>query len=60
MKALVIRAFTDKTNMADVYHEGDTFNGSAERIRELANAGYVEQVDEEKPTKRWAAKAKEV
>ena len=61
MKATVIIPFTDKEHMDNVYYQGDTFEGSEERINELVNSGHV-KVDEteKKPTRRRTAKAKEV
>jgi hypothetical protein len=61
VKATVKAAFTDKTNFRDVYREGDTFEGTEERVRELAIGGYVEKVDGPKaaPRKRKTATTKE-
>ena len=39
MKATVKKAFADKNDLSKTYAKGDTFEGTAERIRELA--GYV-------------------
>ena len=49
MKATVKIAFTDKENMTDVYFPGDVFEGTAERVNELAESGHVEVI---KPTRR--------
>lgn len=43
MKAKVIADFTDRLTMRDVYKVGDTYEGGAERIAELAAGGYVER-----------------
>lgn len=65
MKALVKVAFTDKTNMVDVYYPDDVFEGSEERVNELIGGGYVVAAEtetaEEKPkqTRRRKAATKE-
>lgn len=46
MMALVKVAFTDKTNMVDVYYPGDQFEGSEERVNELINSGHVVAVED--------------
>lgn len=57
MQAVVKVAFTDKTNMADVYYPGDTFEGSEERVSELIASGHVEAAAEKpkQPRRRKAA-----
>lgn len=53
MKANVKAAFTDRENMSDVYYPGDVFEGSDERVNELAAGGYVEAVEAKpKPARR--------
>lgn len=53
MKATVKTAFTDRENMSDVYYPGDVFEGTEERVNELAAGGYVEAVEAKpKPARR--------
>ena len=60
MKAVVKVAFTDKTNMSDVYYAGDTFEGSEKRIEELTISGHVEPMNEApKSTRKRKVTAKE-
>lgn len=61
VKARVIVAFTDKTNFNDVYREGDTFEGTEERVNELVCGGYVVKADDPKavPRKRKAPQKEE-
>lgn len=47
MKSKVIEAFQDKET-GDVYKAGDSFTGSASRINELRELGYVKPVKESK------------
>lgn len=47
MRAKVIEAFRDREHMERTYWEGDVFDGSAERVRSLAERGYVEPIAEE-------------
>ena len=61
VKARVIVAFTDKNNLMNAYSAGDTFEGTEERVSELADGGDVKQVDEPKaaPRKRKVVPQKE-
>lgn len=52
MDAVVIRAFCDKNNLTDEYQPGDVFSGTAERIHELVEGGFVEA--HKKPSKKKA------
>ncbi len=57
MKAEVIKAFHDMTTgLGDVpenrYFPGDTFEGTAARVNELADKGFVRKL----PTRRRSAK----
>ena len=47
MRARVIAAFRDREHMERTYWEGDEFDGSAERVSDLASRGYVEPIAEE-------------
>lgn len=61
MKAKVIRAFWDMQDEAHkTYHEGDEFEGTADRVKGLEEKGFVEAIPEKKaaPRKR-AAKPKQ-
>jgi len=56
MQAKVINAFRDKFNPEAVYGSGDVFVGTEDRVKELAEAGFVEPI-EEKPRKPRAKKS---
>lgn len=47
MRARVIADFRDREHMERTYWEGDEFDGSAERVSDLAARGYVEPIAEE-------------
>lgn len=54
MEAVVIRCFCDRTAAERFIPVGSTYEGTADRIAELAAAGYVEAPEqtEQKPRKR--------
>lgn len=54
MEALVIRCFCDKTAAERFVPVGSTYVGTADRIAELAAAGYVEAPEQpaQKPRKK--------
>jgi hypothetical protein len=53
MNAKVIKPFFDLSNPSDVYAIGDTFEGTDERVADLARRGFVKPLDPEpkKPAK---------
>lgn len=57
MQAKVIRKFRDKFNLKRIYEIGATFEGSAERVKELENNGWVKAIPE--PVKAVEEPAKE-
>lgn len=48
VKAQVIADFTDRENFANVYHIGDAFEGTQERVDELIASGHVKPIDSRK------------
>jgi hypothetical protein len=69
MNAKVIKPFFDLSNPSDVYAVGDTFEGTDERVADLARRGFVKPLDpepepepdpepEEKPAPKSKAKKK--
>lgn len=46
MDGKVIKPFFDLKNPDDVYAIGDTFSGTAERVTELVNKGFLEPMVE--------------
>lgn len=44
MRAKVIRAFLDAQNAEKLYREGELFEGSPERVGELADKGFVQPI----------------
>lgn len=56
MDGKVIKPFFDLANPDDIYAIGDTFSGTAERVTELVNRGFLEPIAE-KP-KRTTRKKK--
>lgn len=56
MRGCVIKPFFDLANPQDVYSIGDTFEGTAERVTDLAQRGFVEVIEEKK--KKTAKKPK--
>lgn len=59
MRAVVIRCFCDRTEAERFVPVGSTYEGTAERIAELAAGGYVEAPEPE-PEQRRRKKAGEV
>lgn len=62
MKAKAKAKFRDRFNPENIYEVGDIFEGSEERIAELAKGGWVEPIVEKapaKPRKPRASKPKE-
>lgn len=57
MDGKVIKPFFDLSNPSDVYAVGDTFEGTDERVAELAAKGFVKPLDHE-PKKPAKPKAK--
>ena len=61
MRAKVIRAFKDARDAEKLYREGEPFEGSPERVAELAANGFLEPeampVKEKEPEAKEAAKA---
>lgn len=45
MKATVLNPFYDLHHPENTYFEGDTFEGDAKRIAELAKKGFVEELE---------------
>lgn len=54
MQAKVITAFQDKNHLEAIYRYGDTFVGSEDRVKELAAAGFVEPISDDKEKPRAA------
>ena len=50
MNAKVIIAFADRENPGTVYKPGDTFTGTAERIKSLRERGFVKPAAKAKAT----------
>lgn len=46
MDGKVIKPFFDLSNPDDVYAIGDTFSGTAERVADLVNKGFLEPITE--------------
>lgn len=59
MKAKVVFRFRDRLNEKDIYEVGDTFEGSDERVAELAANGYVEPIAEKPKAPRKPRAKKE-
>ena len=61
MRAKVIRAFKDAQDAEKLYREGESFEGSPERVAELADKGFLEPetmpVKKKEPETKVAAKA---
>lgn len=56
VKAKVLVTFRDREHMENVYQQGGVFEGTQERVNELAAGGYVKQIPQTqakkaKPTK---------
>ncbi|MBQ9058527.1 MAG: hypothetical protein IJ125_05035 [Atopobiaceae bacterium] len=54
MRAVVIRAFKDAQNAEKLYREGDSFEGSDERISQLEELGFVKATKVAKSQKKAA------
>lgn len=53
VKSTVIRAFYDMKDPArTIYQLGETFEGDAERVKELEGKGFVKAIAEPAPKKR--------
>lgn len=59
MKAKVVFRFRDRLNEKDIYEVGDTFEGSDERVAELAAGGWVEPIVEKPKAPRKPRAKKE-
>ena len=60
MDCKVIKPFFDLKNPKDVYAIGDTFTGTAERVADLVNKGFLEPIAEKpKRTTRKKSTTKE-
>lgn len=60
MRAVVIRCFCDRTAAERFVPVGSTYEGTAERIAELAAGGYVEAPEPKPEQRRRKRKAGEV
>ena len=56
MQAKVISAFRDKHHPESVYSIGDVFDGTDERVKELASAGFVVPIEEKTEKKPKASR----
>ena len=54
MKAKVIKKFRDRFDLKRIYEIGATFEGSATRIKELENGGWVKAIPEPKAEEQKA------
>ena len=52
MNAEVIVAFADRENPGTVYKPGDTFTGTAERVKSLKDRGFVKAASKAKATEK--------
>lgn len=59
MKAKVIARFRDRFNPENIYQVGDTFEGTDERVAELAAGGWVEPIAEKPKAPRKPRAKKE-
>ncbi len=58
-KATVVKAFCELSDLTKTYAPGDTFSGTAERVKELAGKGYVEIRENPGPDAGCASEPKE-